>query len=270
MSDTFLNNQEVTASDLNHIAIDLGYPEYSHFPENPPQSAVSALNQITADLTGAGLLMVGNRCKVTISGNTITVQDGVCVFANGAKKRIEESVSLEYIEGDTNYVYLYNDFAGNKIEVINSLTKPNSSDDYVMLATITNKKVADKRRLSTSKVATFGTHPVLELNGSYAVTKDKVLAGEPFLTFDIGVGYTHMILTTNGENSIAICNLQTGVFEKVLRTSYSSIHTNENTFAISYWGDVYISYIDGIISFKSTKDLYSTINLSASVYLTDF
>lgn len=35
MTDTFLDNQEVTAQDLNNIAIDLGYAEYSHFPGKP-------------------------------------------------------------------------------------------------------------------------------------------------------------------------------------------------------------------------------------------
>ena len=49
-SETFLDDQTVTAQDLNNIAVDLGYADYSHFPETPPQSAVSALNQITADL----------------------------------------------------------------------------------------------------------------------------------------------------------------------------------------------------------------------------
>ena len=152
MPDSFFNNQEVTAEDLNNIAIDLGFADYSHFPENPPQSAVSALNQITADLTSEGILQIGNKCAVSIEGNTIIVQDGVCVFANGAKKRIENAISVEFIEGGTNYVYLFNDIAGNKIELVDSLTEP-ISGDFVMLAMITqNRIVYDKRGLSVSKV----------------------------------------------------------------------------------------------------------------------
>lgn len=73
MADVFFNDQLVTANDLNQIAVDLGAADYTHFPETPPQSAVSALNQITSDLTTAGILQIGNQCAVGISENTIVV-----------------------------------------------------------------------------------------------------------------------------------------------------------------------------------------------------
>lgn len=160
MADTFLNNQEVTAEDLNNIAVDLGYADYSHFPEDPPQSAVSALNQITADLTSAGILQIGNKCAVSISDTTIVVQDGVCVFGNGAKKRIEGTLTVDFIEGGTNYVYLFNNVSGNVIQLVNSLTAP-TSGDYVMLAEIdTDKTVRTTRTFSRAKIGTLGASAV--------------------------------------------------------------------------------------------------------------
>ena len=113
MPDNFLNSEltengytnMVTADDLNNIAVDLGIPDYSRFPEEPPQSAVSALNAITMDLTSKGILQIGSCMNVSVSDNVITVADGVCVMDNGAKKRLTEPVNLPCIEGGTNYVY---------------------------------------------------------------------------------------------------------------------------------------------------------------------
>ena len=152
MTDTFLDNQEVTAQDLNNIAIDLGYVEYSHFPENPPQSAVSALNQITADLTTKGVLLSGNRCMVTHASNKIYVDTGIIVFESGAKKRIETTQTLDFISGGTNYVYAIHDTSANKISLVNATATP-ASGDYVALAAVAaDGSVTYTAPLSTAKV----------------------------------------------------------------------------------------------------------------------
>lgn len=273
MSDSFLNNQEVTEEDLNQIAIDLGYAEYSHFPEDPPQSAVSALNQITGDLTGAGLLMIGNRCKASLSGNIISVQDGVCVFANGAKKRLESAVSIDYIPDTTNYIYFLNDTAGNKISLINSSEMPAVSDDYVMLATIQDKKVIDKRKLSTSKVADFGSHPIMDVSATYTIGKTKVPAGDPIVSFDIGEGYTRAILTTSSKNHISIYNFETRKWEKSMFARYDGDY-QENELTIhedTLFGNIYLAYVDGIVSICSTEDVYMNVGAwTKTFYLTIF
>ncbi|MBQ8588352.1 MAG: hypothetical protein IJ454_03065, partial [Clostridia bacterium] len=142
----------VTAEDLNNIAIDLGLPEYSRFPEEPPQSAVAALNGITQDLTSKGVLQIGSCMNVTIADGIISVADGVCVMESGAKKRLTEAVSFPYIEGGTNYVYLFNNVSGNQIQLICSLEAPTDGTDYVMLAEVTASSVTDKRYWSISKV----------------------------------------------------------------------------------------------------------------------
>ncbi|MBQ8587976.1 MAG: hypothetical protein IJ454_01145, partial [Clostridia bacterium] len=160
MSDNFLYSEStedgytnvVTAEDLNNIAIDLGLPEYSRFPEEPPQSAVAALNGITQDLTSKGVLQIGSCMNVTIADGVISVADGVCVMESGAKKRLTEAVSFPYIEGGTNYVYLFNNVSGNQIQLICSLEAPTDGTDYVMLAEVKSSSVTDKRYWSISKV----------------------------------------------------------------------------------------------------------------------
>ena len=151
MSDaTFLDNQEVTAEDLNNIAIDLGYPDYSHFPEETPPSAVSALNQITADLVSAGVLLTGNRCAVTYSNGNIYVDTGIIVFESGAKKRIETMQQLQALEG-TSCIYALNNTVENTISLVCSNEFP-VEGDFVKLASITGGVVTDTRKYSIAKV----------------------------------------------------------------------------------------------------------------------
>ena len=134
MSDDFLDNQEITAEDLNNIAIDLGSADFSHFQNGVP-TAVSELNRITADLVSPGVLLKDNRCAVGVVDNKITVDTGVIVFNNGAKKRITEMQTLDLIEGTTNYVYAMNDVENNIIKLENSSVKP-VDGDYILLARI--------------------------------------------------------------------------------------------------------------------------------------
>ena len=115
MADTFLYNQTVTAEDLNSSAINLGVADYSHFPETPPQSAVSALNQITADLVSKGVLFSLNKCNVTVSNNVATVNTGIIVFDSGAKKRITTAQTINLLSNSANYIYALNDEINNKI-----------------------------------------------------------------------------------------------------------------------------------------------------------
>lgn len=151
MSDEFLDNQIVTAADMNNIAIDLGYSDYSHFPETPPQSAVSALNQITSDLVSKGVLILGNKCNVTASGGTAYVDTGVIVFDSGAKKRIEAVQSLSLTAGSINYIYAINDTVNNTIELVCSTEEP-STGDFVMLAKIKGDVVTDRRKFAESRL----------------------------------------------------------------------------------------------------------------------
>jgi hypothetical protein len=182
MTDNFLYSAEteegtytnvVTADDLNNIAIDLGYADYSRFPEEPPQSAVSALNQITQDLTSRGILQIGNRCSVSLSEDKIIVADGVCVFESGAKKRILTPQTLDKIADGTNYIYLLNNEAGNKIELICSIELPSEESDYVMLAEVKGSTVTDRRYWSVSKNNTMGQNVITKISVKLIAWSDE-------------------------------------------------------------------------------------------------
>lgn len=188
-SETFLDDQTVTAQDLNNIAVDLGYADYSHFPETPPQSAVSALNQITADLVTAGILQSGNNCAVTLSNGKARIDTGVIVFETGAKKRIEEAVLIDLMSSGTNCIYALNDTVNNAIKIV-CAAEFQTSGDFIKLAKIENSTVTDMRQFATAKVA-FTTPAVtqsigdIELpsnlpEGTYTLQATRTLASESF------------------------------------------------------------------------------------------
>lgn len=150
---TFYANETVTAEQLNQIAVDLGLTSYNKFPENPPQSAVSALNQITSDLINPGVLNINNRLAVSQDDNNLYVATGVAVFADGAKIRITSSETVSksvYTEG-VYYLYLYNNTTENKAQLVFSATAP--TGDYVMLAEYDAGTITDKRKVCSAKIA---------------------------------------------------------------------------------------------------------------------
>ena len=224
----------VTAEDLNNIAVDLGYADYSHFPEDPPQSAVSALNQITQDLTSKGILQIGNCCKVSMSDGVITVADGVCVFENGAKKRLTEPVALEFIEGSVNYVYMLNNITENRIQVVTSINNPTESEDtidYVMLAKISSGgTVTDRRYWSISKVGN-GKNIVLE----HTVTFKFVPRYYNMYTEEFEMRYTEYVfdVSQSGANYII-------VFNRDYTDNYPialDLNSEIPSWAMSHWSD---------------------------------
>lgn len=151
MSDTFLYNEEVTAEDLNNISIDLGKADFSFF-ENDNPTAVSELNNITGDLVSAGVLLTDNRCRVDVVGDKITVDTGIIVFANGAKKRITETQTLTPLADVKSYVYALNDVLNNRITLNVAEAYP-TEGDFVALGTVTNGLVESTIcSISTAKV----------------------------------------------------------------------------------------------------------------------
>lgn len=262
MADTFLNNQEVTAEELNNIAIDLGYADYSYFPEEPPQSAVSALNQITADLTGAGILQIGNKCSVAITGQRLIVQDGVCVFASGAKKRLENAVTVDFIDGGTNYLYFLNNISGNTISLINSLTAP-ITGDFVMLAEISEDKIVRQRRsFSRAKINKLGLN--LSTDTVFTQTDMEYFADEKMCIIgqvqDVELSkYNYAIMYDSPETegkSIGVFDLENNDF--VVKKYYRSANLSYGGQGVPWYTRTYledkVEIIDGVLSIVTDKE----------------
>lgn len=146
--DTILDNQEVNAQTLNDIAIDLGHTSFNGFGEN--KFGADELNGITSALVSSGILSSDNKCKPYISGGKVYISTGTIVFANGAKKKITETVELDMITNS--YIYALNDTAHNICKILVSETAP-ADDDFVTLCEISaDGTLIDKRVVAKAKV----------------------------------------------------------------------------------------------------------------------
>lgn len=156
MSDVFLDNQTVTAAALNQIAIDLGKSAFSTFTDGT-EFSVDKLNEITKNLASAGIVAGDtNQCKPVLADGQISIDTGLCIFASGAKKRIETKQYLTPTADTKQYVYLLNDTGLNTISLNISADSPASvaNADYVMLAVYNvDNTLTDQRKFSTAKVS---------------------------------------------------------------------------------------------------------------------
>ena len=149
MSDSILDNQEVTAEMLNDIAVDLGKADFSEFSNDTPFGA-DKLNSITSALVGKGVLNSGGCCRPELSGSTLIINDGVIVFESGAKMKIEQNISV--LVQPNSYIYAVNNTTANICQIVVTSTGM-TSGDYVAIAEVdADGRLIDKRLISKSKV----------------------------------------------------------------------------------------------------------------------
>lgn len=158
MSESFLDNQQITASDLNNIAIDLGKSTFADFADGTVYN-VDSLNGITKSLVYPGVVCGdGNQFQVTkVQDGKIKVDTGLSIFASGAKKRLTQAEYIDVSVGMKQFIYLLNDTALNKIYITVAATDPGivleEDADYVMLAWYNeDDTLTDRRTFSKAKV----------------------------------------------------------------------------------------------------------------------
>ena len=246
MSDSIMDNQEITTEILNDIAIDLGATSFNGFGEE--KFGADELNSITSALVHGGILNSGNKCIPSISSGNVIISDGIIVFASGVKKKITEAVSVP-LEAKT-YIYALNDTVTNTCSIIVSATEP-TSGDYIMVAEVdSNKVLTDKRRMATSKVV-FATTPGaiqsetkrIDFNGGQHLSYVFNMGTDLFTYVLLPTGYNgnHYIDVSGGAESppINISNYGTLTFKKegasvVVKTAFngSGGHSHELSFMV--------------------------------------
>lgn len=168
MQTDFMVDETVTAASLNNIAIDLGSVDFTHFPETPPQSAVAALNSITADLASPGVIFGDDACNVTLSTDKTKayVGKGVIVFSDGAKTRITEQQTFDISSINTEKVlYIYASYnADMNTAVLEMSNQYPTVGEYQKIAVI---KGADGYATRAEQNRTFCTPKTLSLATSY-------------------------------------------------------------------------------------------------------
>ena len=172
MTESILDNQEVTAEILNNISIDLGGDDLSF--TSVEKFGADKLNKITGDLVGAGILSGGSNhggnCEVYTANNKIYVKSGIMVFADGRKKTIESDTEIGPLSDCC--IYALNDTSTNTIRLIADTNFP-ASGDFVKLAHITNSIVFDERKTAVSKFNALGSRTPLEIKKTITATPNE-------------------------------------------------------------------------------------------------
>lgn len=155
MANVFLDNQMVSATDLNNIAVDLGNSTFANFNDETTYN-IDSLNDITKSLMSHGIVWSDNNAmKPTLSDDKINIDTGLCIFSSGAKKRITTSQELTYKANTKQYIYLINDTALNGVFLKCSEENPEliENADYIPIAEYnTDNTLADKRIFAVAKV----------------------------------------------------------------------------------------------------------------------
>lgn len=143
----FDDNQTITASDLNNIAVDLGATTFSNFADTDT-FAVDDLNDITSALVGKGITKYGNKCNLTKQGTNAVVDTGLIIFGNGAKIKITSPVSIGLISDATTYIYAQYNVQTQHAELIASETEPMDSGliNVVKIGNIDSSGVVNSTR----------------------------------------------------------------------------------------------------------------------------
>lgn len=144
------DNQILTADDLNNIAIDLGATTFSNFKDSKSY-AITEINNITKDLVTKGILRTASDCKCTISeDNAVTVGSGVAVFSDGCKFRLEDPLTVQLSNADLTYIFFEHN---NELDSVSLVADTKMSEkDCVLLATVENGIITDKRSYAVAKV----------------------------------------------------------------------------------------------------------------------
>ncbi len=148
---TFLDNEEVKASELNAIVTDVGGDVTSEFTDGTTYG-VDDLNRITADLVGRGVSQLdAGSLRVSVVSGSARIAPGTAFFASGGKLTVDaEGVTLPLVSGGTSYVYLVHDAVANQMVPRCGGTPPEG--DCVPLAEVSAAgAVTDVRRPAIMK-----------------------------------------------------------------------------------------------------------------------
>lgn len=180
-----LDNQEVTTTTLNNIAIDLGATSFNGFTEN--KFGADALNDITKALVSKGVTQGGNKCAPYLSNGTLYINTGTIIFESGAKIRITspQAVTTE----PSTYVYALNDTTRNIAQIVAADSFP-TTGDFVTLAYLDENSVASDRRQWAQSSVLLATTSYPQITAE----TEKLSSGEHIIEVPIDwTGWTRLI-----------------------------------------------------------------------------
>lgn len=230
----FLYDAQVTADDLNNIAVDLGGALTTKFTNNYPY-AVDSLNAITGDLVSSGITSYGEKFSVTKDGQNIVIGTGLAIFDGGLKYKLTTPLTMPFAAGD-----LFIELNAELNTVTMKLGTLPVSGIYNHIATIAeNGAITDKKVWAKAKV-------LLPSEGySY---------GEIFNVTTDSTGTAYVTMKASGISNLFIFTKKGGI------GSFYRLNISEQKFygvGAAYQGLAIVNGISGA-ALLSSNDLYDT------------
>ena len=163
---TFFDDQLIGVDDLNKITSRFFLDGIVREIET-----VSDLNGFATDVATAGV--VPESCeslKVTVKNDVVTINKGSAIFSDGTVIELTEPESFPYLRGVKQYVYLISDSVSNRAYV-DVLSEKTTYEVNILLATIENDIVEDKRQYARGKLAYYAS---ADVNNNVFVEEDDI------------------------------------------------------------------------------------------------
>ena len=205
----FYYSQEITADDINGIAVDLGAQSFSYF-KNGVSYAVDQLNEISKALASKGITSNGNKFQISVSNGNVVIGTGVGIFESGKKVTLNAPLTLPYKQGE---LYFENDETANMVSAkIGTLP----SNDYIHLATLNaDGSITDKRVISKAKVSNFNAenawNATQRIDFKREVAYSNTSKTERFSLNMDGEDFKYVVFVSGGNNpKIGLLDVKTG------------------------------------------------------------
>lgn len=238
---SFLDNQNVTAEDINSISETLGSGALSFC--NEATYGVDSLNAISGSLIQKG---VSWGCALSVGDGKVYIDAGVLFMGDGKRVEIdEEGIELEYTPGTWNYVWFYRDVVMDFVMPRCTTTEPDG-EDFVVLGNVTDKGlISGKPELAVMKNSHLGLNFSEEFSLNIVLDVDgeaEKLVGE---FHPKQVGGKFLIVVANVKKEGRRHNLFTGYVNLQSGQSYGVHATTPGKVSDFNWGVAYGSNTEG-------------------------
>lgn len=240
----FVDNQVVTAENLNNISRELG-SDSANFEEGVVYG-VDSLNQISESLITRG---VSYGCLLSVSEGQILIGAGVLFMGDGKRIEIDaEGIMLPYEAGSKHYVWFNQDLLLGVISPQCTKTEP-EGDDFVLLGEINESGIvsrgADRATMKNSYLS------LNHIEEHVLTFKFNAGAEEEELIFEIQperVGCRFAIISSENESERYRNNYFCGYVDLLTRKSFGIYQTTAESSSSAYdWAIKFSEESSGIL-----------------------
>ncbi len=209
---SFFDNQLIGVDELNKITSRLVTEGVAR-----EISSVKDLNNFVSDVATTGVVPESNNSlKVEAKDGVLTIKKGTAFFSDGTVIELTEAETFSYLTDVKQYVYLISDKASNRAYA-DVFTEEPSFEIKLLLATVENNKVTDKRVYSRGKLAYYAS---ADVNSNVVIEEDNIESKyekdeDGYINYRININaamYKYIQILDKNSFNFTRYNIETGEF----------------------------------------------------------